>query len=131
MQNYQIAALTTAAVSGAAAGGLAYASYAGVSQIGAVGLASLPTQAAMEYHIASGASVTLTATCTRHGDRAFQNSRAFISWAVTGIPGRPDPGGLAGALRYDFPGTYNGSREMYELVIDSTGRVVHFLFRSN
>lgn len=131
LQNYQNLALTTAAVSGAAAGGLAYASYAGVSQIGAVGLTSLPTQAAIELHMASGAAVTLTATCARHGERAFQNSRAFISWAVTGVPGRPDPFGAPGAMRYDFNGTFNGSKGVYELLIDKSGKVLHFLFRSN
>ncbi len=131
LQSYQQAALTTAVVAGAGAGGLAYASYAGISQIGAVGLASLPAQAAIEIYLVRGAAVTLTATCASHVERVFQNSNAFISWIVRGSPGRPDPGGFPGALRWDVPGTFNGRQGMFELVMDSSGRVIHFLFTGN
>lgn len=115
----------------AAAGGLAGASYLGVSQIGAVGFSSIPAQAAIEYQLVSGAAITLTATVAKHGERVFQTSRQFIDMIVRGFPGRPDPGGAPGAIRWDVPGTFNGSKGVFELVVDSSGRVLHFLFKSN
>jgi len=43
--------------------------------------------------------------------------------------GVPDPGGLPGALRYDVPGSFNGSSGTYELVVNpETNTVYHFNF---
>ena len=45
-------------------------------------------------------------------------------------PPVPDPGGVPGALRWDVQGTMNGTRGIYELVVDpKTGTVLHFLFK--
>jgi hypothetical protein len=43
----------------------------------------------------------------------------------------PDPQGVPGALRWDVEGSINGSRGVWELVIDTkTNTVLHFLFKS-
>lgn len=43
----------------------------------------------------------------------------------------PDPGGVPGALRWDVPGTMNGSSGSWELVVDPQSKtILHFLFQS-
>ena len=37
---------------------------------------------------------------------------------------------IPGALRYDVPGAFNGSEGIYQLVIDETNTIFHFLFTS-
>ena len=74
----------------------------------------------------------LTATVAGHAaKRTYVNSPLLVREITAARPGVPDPGGLAGALRWDVPGAMNGSCGVWELVIDSSGRVVHFLFKSN
>ena len=42
-----------------------------------------------------------------------------------------DPQGVINALRWDIPGTLNGTKGTWELVIDvDTETVLHFLFNS-
>lgn len=61
--------------------------------------------------------------------RPYINSPLTIQEIEATGKGVPDPGGLPNALRYDVPGTYNGSRGTYQLVIDpKTNTVYHFLF---
>ena len=43
----------------------------------------------------------------------------------------PDPGGVPGALRWDVPGTMNGSSGTWQLVVDpQTKMILHFLSRA-
>jgi hypothetical protein len=43
----------------------------------------------------------------------------------------PDPGGVAGALRWDVPGAFNGSAGTWQLVVDpKSNTVLHWLFTS-
>jgi len=63
------------------------------------------------------------------GSRPYINSPLTIQEIEATGKGVADPGGLPGALRYDVPGTYNGSNGTYQLVIDpKTNTVYHFLF---
>jgi hypothetical protein len=76
--------------------------------------------------------LTPTQTVSGHAaQRPYINSPNTIQNIVeSGMP-RPDPGGVAGALRWDVPGSFNGSVGTFELVIDpATNRILHFLFRS-
>jgi hypothetical protein len=42
----------------------------------------------------------------------------------------PDPGGIPGGLRWDVPGTCNGAKGIWELVVDVQNKlIVHFLFK--
>lgn len=64
--------------------------------------------------------------------RPFVNSPSMVKWIQSAGRGVPDPGGLPGALRYEVPGSLNGSTGTYELVINpQTNTVYHFLFRSH
>ena len=56
--------------------------------------------------------------------KIWQVTAQEIQAAGSGVP---DPGGLPGALRYDVPGSFNGSSGTYELAIDpKTNTVYHF-----
>lgn len=42
----------------------------------------------------------------------------------------PDPGGVAGAVRWDVPGTMRGAQGTWKLVLDTqTNTILHFNFR--
>lgn len=42
----------------------------------------------------------------------------------------PDPGGIPGGLKWQAPGSMNGSAGTWELVVDpGSGTVVHYLFK--
>lgn len=42
---------------------------------------------------------------------------------------KPDPGGIPGGLRWDVPGTMNGAKGVWELVVNlTTKQIVHFVF---
>jgi hypothetical protein len=42
----------------------------------------------------------------------------------------PDPQGVAGALRWDVPGGFNGSNGTWQLVVDpKTNTILHFMFK--
>ena len=46
-------------------------------------------------------------------------------------PDLADPGGVAGALKWEVAGSFNGSSGTWELVLDpTTNTVLHFLFTS-
>lgn len=46
-------------------------------------------------------------------------------------PPSRDPRGVPGALRWNVQGTMNGSKGVYELVVDpKTNTVLHFLYKS-
>ena len=75
---------------------------------------------------------TFTETVLKNvSTRPYINSPLTIREITSTGTGVPDPQGLVGALRYDVPGTFNGSQGMWELVINpQTSKVYHFLFNS-
>lgn len=75
---------------------------------------------------------TLTQTVENNlASRPYLNSPLTIQEIQSTGLGVPDPGGLPGALRYDVPGSFNGSNGTWQLVVDpNTNVVYHFLFTS-
>ncbi len=73
-----------------------------------------------------------TETVAAHAaERPYINSPLTIRNIIESGRPIPDPGGVAGALRWDVLGSFRGSEGTFELVIDpSTNRILHFLFRS-
>ena len=62
--------------------------------------------------------------------RPYANSRLTIQEIMNAGRPVPDPGGVPGALRWDVPGTMNGTKGIWELVVDpGTRTILHFLFR--
>ncbi len=63
--------------------------------------------------------------------RPYLNSPLLVQEIESTGLSVPDPGGIPGALRYDVPGSFNGSHGTYELVIHpEENTIYHFLFRS-
>ena len=63
--------------------------------------------------------------------RPYLNSSLLIREIMNAGRSIRDPGNMAGALRWDVAGTFNGSEGFYELVVHPTSRrIVHFLFTS-
>jgi RHS repeat-associated protein len=61
--------------------------------------------------------------------RPYGDSRLLMQEIMDARPPVPDPGGIPGGLRWDVPGTMNGSPGTYQLVVDVMNKtVVHFLF---
>ena len=86
--------------------------------------------AGVEEAEAAAAEYSTTATVAKNAaTRPFVNSPLTAQEIQATGTGVPDPGGIPGALRYDVPGTFNGSQGTYELVIDpQTNTVYHFNF---
>lgn len=64
-------------------------------------------------------------------ERPYLNSPLTLREIMAAGRPIPDPGGVAGALRWDVPGTFRGSAGTWELVIDPQSRtVLHWLFKS-
>lgn len=62
--------------------------------------------------------------------RPYINSRFLIDMIIKSSKPTADTI-MPGALRWEVAGTFNGSKGIYELVIDpATNRILHFLFRS-
>ena len=61
--------------------------------------------------------------------RPFIKSPHLIEEIIATGKGVPDPGGVPGALRYDVPGMFRGSKGIWELVVDSTNTILHFNFQ--
>jgi len=59
--------------------------------------------------------------------RPFQSSPLTIEEIISTGRGVPDPGGAAGALRWDVPGTFRGRSGAWELVIQDD-LILHFNF---
>jgi RHS repeat-associated protein len=71
----------------------------------------------------------LTVTVANHAaQRPFVNSPLLAREIMASRPGVLDPQGVVGVLRWDVPGTMNGSCGTWQLVVDATGRVLHFNF---
>jgi RHS repeat-associated protein len=63
--------------------------------------------------------------------RPYANSRLTIQSIMEAVDPVADPGGVAGALRWDAPGALNGTSGTWQLVVDpSTKTILHFLFVS-
>jgi hypothetical protein len=63
--------------------------------------------------------------------RPYMRSPNVINEIVATGKSIPDPGGVIGALRFDVPGSFNGSAGAWELVVHpKTNMIYHFLFKS-
>ena len=81
---------------------------------------------------AAQARYALTRTVQNNlASRPYLNSPLTIQEIESTGLGVTDPGGIPGALRYDVPGSFNGTPGSYSLVIDpNTNIIYHFLFTS-
>jgi RHS repeat-associated protein len=85
-------------------------------------------------------ALTLSKTVEGHLDditkfgtrvRPYGDSRLVMKEIMEAGKAVPDPGGVPGGLRWDVPGTVNGSKGTWELVIDTkSSTVLHFVFKS-
>jgi len=75
---------------------------------------------------------TLTQTITKHlASRPYYQSPLTLREIMAAGKPIPDPGGVAGALRWDVPGAFRGSAGTWELVVDPQSKtILHWLFRS-
>lgn len=72
----------------------------------------------------------------KHGPFKGELARPYLTSPLTlqevmaaGKP-IPDPGGVAGALRWDVPGRVRGAAGMWELVIEPQSKtILHWLFK--
>ena len=62
--------------------------------------------------------------------RPYMNSPTTISEIMAAGKPIADPGGVAGALRYDVAGSFRGASGTWELVVHpETSTIYHFLFK--
>jgi RHS repeat-associated protein len=75
---------------------------------------------------------TLTRTVAgKLAERPYLNSPLTLREIMAAGRPIPDPGGVAGALRWDVPGAFRGSAGTWELVVNpQTNTVLHWLFKS-
>jgi hypothetical protein len=75
---------------------------------------------------------TLTSTVAgKLAERPYLNSPLTLREIMAAGKPIPDPGGVAGALRWDIPGVFRGSAGTWELVVDPQSKtVLHWLFKS-
>jgi hypothetical protein len=63
--------------------------------------------------------------------RPYADSTLTIQNIIDSGTPVPDPGGVPGAVRWDVPGTLNGSSGTWQLVVDrATNTILHFQFQS-
>lgn len=63
--------------------------------------------------------------------RPYNNSNLTVQEIMNAAKPIPDPGGLPGGLRWDVPGSLNGSQGTWQLVVNpTTNEVVHYMFKS-
>ncbi len=105
--------------------GASLASSGGFGMLGAVGEGGEAGVAAEE--------LSLTQTVAKNAaTRPYVNSRLVAQEIMNAKPPIPDPGGIPGGLRWDVEGAFNGSKGVYQLVVNpSTKQIVHFLFTSS
>jgi hypothetical protein len=85
----------------------------------------------VESGLARGSHVLTRTVAGSAATRPFVNSRLLIQQILNTGKGVRDPGGIAGALRFDVLGRFGTSAGVYELVINPRTMVVyHFLFRT-
>lgn len=75
---------------------------------------------------------TLTRTVAgKLAERPYLNSPLTLREIMAAGKPIPDPGGVAGALRWDVPGAFRGSAGTWELVVDPrSNTVLHWLLKS-
>ena len=122
---YPIQALDTGAV----------VSVAGPVEFAAFGLAGVLRAAAAEGVAGAGSAASefnYTQTVLNNvASRPYINSPLTAQEIINTGTGVADPGGIAGALRFDVPGAFNGSQGFYQLVFQpTTNTIFHFLFTS-
>jgi YD repeat-containing protein len=102
--------------------GASLASSGGFGILGAVGEGGLTAD-----------ELSLTETVANSAaTRPYINSRLLVQEIMDSGPGAADPGGIPGGLRWDVEGAFNGSKGIYELVVNpATKQIVHFLFTSS
>ncbi|KAA9375981.1 MULTISPECIES: Hint domain-containing protein [Microbispora] len=86
----------------------------------------------------SADDLKMTQTVAKHFDditkkgrsaRPYMNSTLVVREIMEGSTPRLDPGGVAGAVRWDTPGALNGRSGTWELVVDTnTNTILHFNF---
>jgi hypothetical protein len=120
----------------------------GAGRIAVDGLQTLVSQGAQRLapnvvaHAGQDAGLELSSTVAGHAadtytdlsgalrvTRPYLGSPSTVRAIMDSASGIADPGGLSGALRWDVAGHLNNSAGAYELVVDSGGRIVHFLFK--
>jgi RHS repeat-associated protein len=86
--------------------------------------------AAEEAAVANELNYTKT-VLNNASTRPYISSPLTVKEITSSGTGIPDPGGIPGAIRFDAPGSFNGSQGIYELVIDpQSNTIYHLLFRS-
>lgn len=80
------------------------------------GGAGAAAEGAAATEAAAQSEYTLTQTAENNlASRPYLNSPLTIQEIQSTDLGMPDPGGLPGALRYDVPGSFNGSNGTWQL----------------
>ena len=79
----------------------------------------------------NAADFQFSQTALNHiADRPYMNSTLLMQQIMDATPPGVDPGGIPLGLRWDSPGTMNGSVGTYQLVVDpTTNTVYHFQFK--
>jgi RHS repeat-associated protein len=82
--------------------------------------------------VISASELTVTKTVAKSiGSRPYLNSTLLLRELMRSARPIRDPGGVAGALRWDVPGAFRGSPGAWELVVNpNTKEILHFLFKS-
>ncbi|HEV2679226.1 MAG TPA: RHS repeat-associated core domain-containing protein [Rhodanobacter sp.] len=71
-------------------------------------------------------------TLNHIADRPYMDSTLLMQQIMDATPPGVDPGGIPLGLRWDSPGTMNGSVGTYQLVVDPTTNIVyHFQFKGS
>lgn len=70
-------------------------------------------------------------TVSNHTDRPYRNSQLLAKEIMKSGKPYADPGGIPGGLKWEVPGSYNGTLGTWEIVYDvAKNIIVHFLFRA-
>jgi RHS repeat-associated protein len=79
----------------------------------------------------NAADFQFSQTALNHiADRPYMDSTLLMQQLMDATPPSVDPGGIPLGLRWDSPGTMNGSVGAYQLVVDpTTNTVYHFQFK--
>jgi len=96
------------------------------------GMSFLGPEAGAAGETGETGALSLSRTVASHAaSRPYVNSRFLAEEIMAAKAPIPDPGGIPGGLRWDVPGSFNGSFGAYQMVVDpATSQIVHFLFTS-
>jgi RHS repeat-associated protein len=107
---------------------------AGLSGLAAIPFLGAPANAArLGRHALTDTVANHLGDVTKTGRlaRPYLHSPLTVEEIMAALPGRADPGGVPGALRWDVPGSFNGTNGIWELVVSEDGVILHFLFKGN